>query len=55
MTGADSIPVLEKVAAVLGDDVADDYWEPTEGNAKKPLLQLIAMAKMRPDGVWEGD
>ena len=55
MTGADSIPVLEKAAAVLGDDVADDYWEPTEGNAKKPLLQLIAMAKMRPDGVWDGD
>ena len=55
MTGADSIPVLEKAAAALGDDVSDDYWEATEGNAKKPLLQLIAMAKMRPDGTWEGD
>ena len=36
MTGAESIPVLEKAAAALGNDVADDYWEPTEGNAKKP-------------------
>ena len=55
MTGADSIPVLEKAAAALGDDVNPDYWVATEGNAKRPLLQLIAMAKMRPDGVWEGD
>ena len=55
MTGADSIPVLEKAAAALGNEASDDYWEATEGNAKKPLLQLIAMAKMRPDGIWEGD
>ena len=55
MTGAESIPVLEKAAAALGDDVDPDYWTATEGNAKRPLLQLIAMAKMRPDGVWDGD
>ena len=55
MTGAQSIPVLEKAAAALGDDVNPDYWEATEGNAKKPLLQLLAMARMRPDGVWDGD
>ena len=55
MTGLDSIPLLQEAASQLGDDVVDDYWEPTEGNAKQALLQLIAMAKMRPDGIWEGD
>lgn len=55
MTGAESIPVLEAAAAVLGDDATDDYWEATEGNAKRPLLQLAAMARMRPDGIWDGD
>jgi hypothetical protein len=55
MTGADSIPVLQVAADWLDDDLSENYWEPTEGNAKKALLQLIALAKMRPDGVWEGD
>ena len=55
MTGAESIPVLEKAIAPLGDDVDDDYWKSTEGNAKQALLQLVALAKMRPDGVWNGD
>ena len=55
MTGTESIPILEKAAAVLGDDIDPDYWTPTEGNAKRPLLQLIAMARMRPDGIWDGD
>lgn len=55
MTGAESIPILEAAAARLGDDVSDDYWEATEGNAKRPLLQLAAMARMRTDGVWDGD
>jgi len=54
-TGFDSIPILEKAIAKLGNDVDDDYWKPTEGNAKKSLLQLVALAKLRPDGVWDGD
>lgn len=33
----------------------EDYWEPTAGNAIKPLCKLMAMAQMRPDGVWDGD
>ena len=32
-----------------------DYWEPTAANAMKPLYQLLAMARLRPDGVWDGD
>ena len=55
MTGAESIPVLERAISALGDDVASDYWIPTEGNAKRPLTQLLAMAQLRLDGVWKGD
>lgn len=54
-TGADTIPLLEKAIAELGDDVDDDYWEPTEGNAKRALCGLLAFAKIRPDGIWAGD
>lgn len=55
MSGAESIPLIGKAIMALGDDVSADYWEATEGNAKRPLCQLFAMAKMRPDGVWYGD
>lgn len=55
MSGVDSVPVLEEAASQLDDDVDENYWEPTEGNAKRALIQLITMAKMRPDGVWNGD
>lgn len=55
MTGAESIPVLCQAAENLGDDVSSDYWEPTEGNAKRALHSLAAMAQLRPDGVWDGD
>lgn len=55
MTGAESIPVLKAAADQLNDDVSEDYWEPTEGNAKRALFGLIAQAQLRPDGVWEGD
>ena len=53
MMAVDSIPILEKGIAQLGNDVDDNYWEPTEGNAKKALYGLLALAKLRPDGVWE--
>ena len=55
MGGAESIPVLERAIAALGDDVDPDYWKSTEGNAKRALIQLLALAKMRPDGIWDGD
>ncbi len=54
-TGAETIPLLESAISKLGDDVSDDYWAATEGNAKRALLGLLAFAKMRPDGVWDGD
>jgi hypothetical protein len=55
LTGAESLPVLDKAIAQLGDDVDPDYWKATEGNAKRALLQLRALAAMRPDGLWSGD
>lgn len=55
MTGAQSIPVLTNAINQLGNDVSYDYWEATEGNAKRPLCQLLAFAQMRPDGIWDGD
>lgn len=54
-TAAESLPHLEEGVALLKDDVSDDYWEATEGNAKQALHKLIALARLRPDGVWQGD
>lgn len=51
--GAETISILRDGANKLKDDVCDDYWEATEGNAKRALLQLIALAQMRPDGIWD--
>jgi hypothetical protein len=52
MLGKDSIPYLQAGINKLGDDVTDEYWEPTEGNAKKALMDLVELAKMAPHGVW---
>lgn len=54
-TAAETLPHLEEASNLLANDACDNYWEPTEGNAKAALCQLIALAKLRPDGVWEGD
>lgn len=53
MTGEESIPILQKAIASLKKDVDKDYWKPTEGNARLALCNVLQMAKMRPDGVWE--
>lgn len=70
MTGAESIPVLKKAIKKLENLTVDisekerrkceeqgatGYWMPTRANAIRPLYQLLAIAQMRPDGVWEGD
>lgn len=55
MTGAESIPVLKDAIAKLKDNVSENYWDGTEGNAKRALFGLLALAQMRPDGVWNGD
>lgn len=70
MSGVESIPVLQKAIGALQamtEDISDEerrqcdeqgvtgYWMPTRSNAIRPLYQLLAMAKIRPDGVWGGD
>lgn len=55
MSGAESIPVIKAAMAQLGDDVDPDYWKDTEGNAKRALAGLLALAQLRPDGIWDGD
>lgn len=70
MTGAESIPVLRKAVRKLESMTEDisveerreyeeqgvtGYWMPTRENAIRPLYQLLALAQMRPDGVWDGD
>lgn len=42
-----------KVHVYEGDD--SDYWKETAVNALKPLYKLLTMAKLRPDGIWDGD
>lgn len=70
LSGVDSIPVLKHAIQTLenmDEDLIEEqkkefedrgvygYWIPTRKNAIKPLYQLLAMAKMRPDAVWDGD
>ena len=54
-SGAEAIPIIEEAINKLKDDVNDDYWKATEGNAKQALHGLLVLAKMRPDGIFDGD
>ena len=54
-TGAESSVILKAAIAQLGDDTDADYWKATEGNVKKALCHVLALAQLRPDGVWAGD
>lgn len=38
----------------ISERPCSDYWEAKAENAMKPLHQLIVMAELRPDGVWDG-
>src|SRR3990172_9339544 len=49
ISGAESIQLLERAIANLGDNTDEDYWAATEGNAKRALYQLMALARLRPD------
>lgn len=55
MTGRESEPLLLAAAGKLTDEGwdIDDYWEPTDWNAKRALHALIKLAREAPDGVWE--
>ena len=55
MTATESIPLIEEAIKKLGNDINSDYWKSTEGNAKFALSQLLALAYMAPNGIWDGD
>jgi hypothetical protein len=48
----DTIPELTSAISQLSNDVDDNYWTATEGNVKRALNGLLALAKIRPDGAW---
>lgn len=52
MMAADSIPLISKGIERLSDEVDPDPWKCTDGNVKSALYKLLAMAKLRPDGIW---
>lgn len=43
--------IIETVQVDEGS-TGESYWSETAVNAIKPLYQLIALSRMRPDGVW---
>lgn len=50
------LPRREEVYDVqINEGPNEDYWEATAANAIRPLYKLIAIAELRPDGVWDGD
>lgn len=52
-SGAEAIPMLTEAISRLADDVDADYWKATEGNAKRALHGVLALCRMRPDGIIE--
>lgn len=56
MTGEQAIPILEKAIADIGDaERSGDYWDSNPGNARAALIDLLALAKAAPHGVFDGD
>jgi len=49
-----SIPYLEKAIDALDQSTEkpDDYWASTEGNARKPLVEMLEWARKAPDGAY---
>ena len=45
----------EEIEIEVSEGDTSDYWLATAANALRPLHQLIALAKMRPDCIWVGD
>lgn len=45
----------EEVEIEISEGDTSDYRLATAANAMRPLYQLIALAKMRPDCIWDGD
>lgn len=57
MTAAGSIPFLEAALQRLPvEPPSRDYWEPTPGNVRAALSDLLTLARrVPPESVWSGD
>jgi hypothetical protein len=55
LTGGESIPVLEQAISHLHGGPDENYWRATDGNARRALEDLLALARLRPEGVWAGE
>ena len=50
----DSRPLLAQALRTLReDDYVPNYWIPTEGNARIPLLFMHYASSLFPSGIWE--
>ena len=47
-TAAECVRILTSVIPKMGNETDPDYWEPTEGNAKKALVNLLTIAVVVP-------
>lgn len=47
--------IVEAIEFEVSEGDTSDYWLDTAANAMKPLYQLIALAKMHPKCIWDGD
>lgn len=45
----------EEIEYEISEGETSNYWDSTAANALKPIYQLITLAKMRPDCIWDGD
>uniref|UniRef100_A0A6M3LS76 Uncharacterized protein n=1 Tax=viral metagenome TaxID=1070528 RepID=A0A6M3LS76_9ZZZZ len=49
---SDVIGALEAAVAALGTERAQNYWEPTPGNAGRALARLLDWARANPHGIF---
>lgn len=54
-SGRESIKILQDAIPQLGEDFDENYWTPTEGNARLVLEKMLSFALLAPHGIWTGD
>ncbi|MBQ7650702.1 MAG: hypothetical protein IJS15_07060 [Victivallales bacterium] len=47
-TASECVKILISVIPKIGNDTDPDYWKPTEGNAKRALVNLLSIAVVVP-------
>ena len=50
MACMEAIPLIVEAMKRLGDDETDNYWDPTEGNAKRALEGLLHIVALGYNG-----